>query len=147
MLKPEFPYLDNQLILSSNRIVLHSKTDAIFLFGRGAVSLSSPQTINLDSSEKVLIDAPKIELGNKAESEGQPVVLGYELNIQLQSILDVLVQSSVLLGQVSESDIGASMQYISAAGQLINLEASRILNLLTQPPQNNPIFSKNTFTR
>lgn len=147
MLKPQFPYLDNQLILSSNRIVLHSKTDAIFLFGRGAVSLSSPQTINLDSSEKVLIDAPKIELGHKAESEGQPVVLGYELNVQLQSILDVLVQSSVLLGQVSESDIGASMQYISMAGQLINLEASRILTLLTQTPQNNPIFSKNTFTR
>jgi len=66
--KPVFPYKGNQLILSSERVTLHAKNDAIFLFGKKAVGLSSTNTINLDASNKVIVAAPVIELGNKAES-------------------------------------------------------------------------------
>ena len=146
MLKPQFPYLDNQLILSSDRIVLYSKSDAIFLFGKGAVSLSSPATINLDSNEKVLIDAPKIELGKKAESDGNPVILGTELTLVLRQLLGQLQNASMLMAQVSESDIGASMQAIASAGQIINAESARLVNVLGLTPETNPILSKTTFT-
>lgn len=146
MLKPQFPYLDNQLILSSDRIVLYSKSDAIFLFGKGAVSLSSPQTINLDSNEKVLIDSPKIELGKKAEADGNPVILGTELTLVLRQLLGQLQNASMLMAQVSESDIGASMQAIASAGQIINAESARLVNVLGLTPETNPILSKTTFT-
>lgn len=146
MLKPKFPYLNNQLILSSDRVLLHSKTDAIFLFGKAAISLSSPATINLDSSEKVLIDAPKIELGRKAESDGNPIVKGTELTLILRQLLQQLQNASMLMAQVSESDLGASMQAIASAGQIINAETARITNVLGLTPETNPILSKTTFT-
>lgn len=146
MLKPQFPYLNNQLILSSDRVLLHSKTDAIFLFGKAAISLSSPATINLDSSEKVLIDAPKIELGRKAESDGNPIVKGTELTLILRQLLQQLQNASMLMAQVSESDLGASMQAIASAGQIINAETARITNVLGLTPETNPILSKTTFT-
>lgn len=150
MLNPQFPYKDNQLILSSDRIIVHSKSDAIFLFGKEAVSLSSTKTINLDANEKILIDCNKIELGNKAETDGQPVVLGNELNNQLIKMLEMIADASVELSQVSTSNPGLSMQAIARAGLILNSEASRILGILKQKDSsgsNSPILSKNTFTR
>ena len=51
--KLEFPFTGPQVILSSDRILLHSKKDAIILAGKRAVSLCSTETINLDAKEKI----------------------------------------------------------------------------------------------
>ena len=88
MYTPQFPYKGNQVILTSDRVMIHSKNDAIFIFGKQAVSLSSPQTINLDASQKILLDSPKIELGHKAETDGEPVILGKTFNRQLTQLSD-----------------------------------------------------------
>ena len=141
--EPKFPYKGNQLIISSDRVILHSKSDAIFLFGKQAVSLSSTKTINLDAFEKVLIDCKIIELGSKAETLGQPVVLGRDLNTQLALLLKEIAYAGTLMAQASETDLGASMQLLANAGQIINEEASR----LTQVLNSGVILSKNTFTR
>ena len=145
MYRPVFPYKGNQLILTSDRVTLHAKNDAIFLFGKQAVGLSSTNTINLDASNKVIVAAPVIELGNKAQSLGQPVVLGDNLNQQLRSLLAALSAIGTLLAQSSESNLGATMQNIASAGKLINTEGNRILQALE--PSNSVILSKNTFTR
>lgn len=143
MFKPEFPYKGNQIILSSDRVTIHSKTDAIFLFGKQAVSLSSPKTINLDASEKVLIDSPKIELGRKAEADGEPVVMGNKLNNVINDLIIALQQSSVMLKQVSTTDIGSSMQNIrNAADILYNM--SQDLKIAIDSKY---ILSTNTYTK
>lgn len=141
--EPKFPYKGNQLILSADRVVLHSKSDAIFLFGKQAVSLSSTKTINLDAFDKVLIDCKIIELGSKAQTLGQPVVLGRDLNTQLTLLLTNLSNAGTLMAQASETDLGASMQLLANAGQIINQEASRLIQVLNS----GVILSKNTFTR
>lgn len=143
MYKPEFPYKGNQLILSSERVLLHAKSDAIFLFGKQAVSLSSTKTINLDAVDKVLVDCKIIELGAKAQTLGQPVVLGRNLNTQLALLLKEIANAGTLMAQASETDLGASMQLIANAGQIINKEASRLSQVLNS----GFILSKNTFTR
>ena len=143
MFKPVFPYTGNQLILTSDRVTLHSKTDAIFLFGKQAVSLSSTKTINLDANEGIKLYSPIIELGPNARAQGQPVVLGRNLNQQLISLLSALSNASMLMSQASESDLASSMQYLASAGKLINEEANR----LAQTLQTDFILSKNTFTR
>jgi hypothetical protein len=143
MFTPKFPYSGNQLILSSDRVTLHSKNDAIFLFGKEAVSLSSVKTINLDANEKVLIDCRKIELGNRAETLGQPVVLGETLNTQLIVLLRELQTAGALLKQASESELGTSMQAISSAGQKIYRSSENMLRILNKKL----ILSKNTYTR
>ena len=145
MYQPEFPYKSDQLILSSNRLLLHSKTDSIFLFGKQAVSLSSTKTINLDAIDKVLIDAPKIELGNRAEALGEPVILGKTFSRQLILFLQRIEQASAELCNVSESNLAGSFVLIQGAGKTINEEASRLISLLKSP--DSPVLSKNTFTR
>jgi hypothetical protein len=145
MYSPQFPYKGNQLILTSDRVMLHSKNDAIFIFGKQAVSLSSPQTINLDASQKVLIDSPKIELGRKAETDGEPIILGRTFNRQLTQLLDELAAAGTLLAQVSTTNLGASMQYISISGTKINQQATILADIIRDP--NSIVLSKNTFTK
>ena len=62
MFKPVFPYKGNQLILTSDRVTIYSKNDAVFIFGKEAVSISSVKTINLDANEKILINCTKIRI-------------------------------------------------------------------------------------
>jgi hypothetical protein len=140
---PEFPYKNNQIILSSDRVMLHSKNDSIFLFGKKAVSLSSPETIHLDASKKVLIDSPKIELGHKAEKEGEPVILGKKLNDQLYILTNALLTAAVLLKQVSTSNLGASMESIRDSADILYNAAQESKAYI----DNRVILSQNTFTR
>lgn len=150
MLSPEFPYRGNQIILSSDRIMLHSKEDAIFLFGKAAIGLSSTQTINLDADEKVLIDCPKIELGSKAEEKGQPLVLGKELNQELILLMESLSAAGATLSLASADNLGLAMIAVHSAGVTISSAANRLKTLLNQVDSSgkldSPILSKNTFT-
>lgn len=143
--KIEFPYKGDQIILSSERVLLHSKKDAIFLFGKLAVSLSSTKTINLDSVEGVHIYTPIIELGKQARSLGEPVVLGTSLVVQLSLLLLQLQMAGQKLSSVSSEDLGGSMQKIRTAGDLIRKEAGRLNGLLN--PAVSPLLSKVTYTR
>ena len=143
--RPQFPFKGNQIILSSDRIMLHSKSDAIFLFGKEAVSLSSTRTINLDASESILLDSPVIQLGSKARDLGQPIMLGFTFNRQMVLMLNKIADAGLLMSQVSESDLGASMQALASAGQILYKEGSRLSSLLNTP--NSPVLSKTTYTR
>ena len=143
MFKPEFPYKGNQIILSSDRVMLHSKSDAIFLFGKQAVSLSSTQTINLDAIEGVKIDSPNIELGHEAKVLGEPVILGRTLTIQLQILLNSLIQIGGNLSKASSENLGPTMSDIAGAGKLLIGTAQSFQNALIAES----ILSKNTFTR
>lgn len=143
MFVPQFPYKGNQIILSSDRVTIHSKNDAIFLFGKQTVSLSSPQTINLDASQKVLIDSPKIELGHKAELEGEPLVLGEKLNQQLSIMTKAMLGAAVFLKQVSSEDLGTSMEAIRDAAQVL-YDAGQNANAYID---NRLTLSQNTFTK
>lgn len=83
MLNPQFPYKGNQVIISSGRVTVHSKNDAIFLFGKAGVGISTPATFNVDAPEKTIINSNLIELGLRAKDEGQPVLKG---DITLQQL-------------------------------------------------------------
>jgi hypothetical protein len=145
MFEPKFPYKGNQIIISSDRVLLHSKTDAIFLFGKEAVSLSSTKTINLDSVEGVKIDSPSIELGHEAKTLGEPVVLGRTLTQELKGLLDAIKSAGDNLKKASSENatMGATMQSIAIAGGLLSNAATTLNSRLT----GNSILSKNTFTK
>jgi hypothetical protein len=143
MYAPQFPYKGNQIILSSDRVMLHSKNDAIFLFGKQAVSLSSPKTINLDATEKILLYSTTIELGPDAKKFGEPVVLGNKLNEQLYLLTNAILTAGQMLNQASESDLGASMEYIRDAGKILYNAAQDSRAYV----DTRAILSQNTFTR
>ena len=62
----EDKFKGKQLIGKSDRIVLQAKTDSIILSARQATSVAA-QSINLDSTQYIGLDSPKIFLGNKAK--------------------------------------------------------------------------------
>lgn len=145
MYQPVFPYKGNQIILTSDRVTLHARKDAIFLLGKQAVGLSSPNTINLDAGKKIILAGPVIELGNRAQQLGEPVVLGNTLNQTLLALLDALDAVAIQLAQASTSKPGQTAQYISQAGSYLSTQVSS-LRLQLQPGLSQ-ILSKNTFTR
>lgn len=145
MLNPKFPFKEDQIILSSNRIMLHSKNDAIFLFGKGAVSLSSPNTVNIDANEKTIIFSPKIELGNNPTSL-EPTIKGRTFLIQLGLLCETLEKAGELLSQgVAETNLAGSMINISTAGQKIQEQAKRMKNLCAVLDVDNAVLSKTTY--
>lgn len=119
MFKPEFPYKGNQVIISSGRVTAHSKDDFVMLFGKKGVALSTPYSVNIDASERVLISSPRVELGYAASLEGDPVLLGNRTTFQLGQLLDALEDLGNALSGMSESNLaGAIPQIQGAAGTL-----------------------------
>jgi len=137
---PQFPYKGDQIILSADRVTIHSKNDAIFLFGKQAVGLSSVKTINLDANQEILLYCKKITLGENAK---EPLILGKFFNDRLKLFVQEISTVSVLLAQCSESELGTSMQAISSAGKKLNKACKIMLNVI----ENDSFLSKNTYTK
>jgi hypothetical protein len=120
MIKPQFPYLSNQCIITSDRVTLHSRKDGIYLFGKATVCLSSTGTVNIESNEALKMSAPVIELGLNARLLGQPLVLGLELSELLDELIQALQVVAVALSKAdgtSEEAISDSFDDIKVSGE------------------------------
>jgi hypothetical protein len=102
---PQVPYVENQAIITSGRVIIHSYDDFIFLFGKKGVAISSPSTFTVDANERTILASPKIELGYQAEKNGQPVLLGRSTVQQLSSLLDAIENLSKALNKMSEKGL------------------------------------------
>jgi hypothetical protein len=139
MIKPQFPYLSNQCIITSDRVTLHSRKDGIYLFGKATVCLSSTGTINIESNEALKISAPIIELGLNARDLGQPLVLGLELSELLDELIQALQVVAVALSKAdgtSEEAVSDSFDDIKVSGeslvQATDNAAAAIENILSK---------------
>jgi hypothetical protein len=120
MIKPQFPYLNNQCIITSDRVTLHSRKDGIYLFGKATVCLSSTGTVNIESNEALKMSAPVIELGLNARLLGQPLVLGLELSELLDELIQALQVVAVALSKAdgtSEEAVADSFDDIKVSGE------------------------------
>lgn len=141
MYTPQFPYLGNQAIISSGRVIAHSKDDFIFLFGKKGIGLSTPATVNLDVSERVIIASPKIELGYQAEARGESVLLGNKTVKQLSDLCDAIQALSVALAQLNAATIEKAIPGIIQTSTVLASQAVTVKNQL-----NNNCLSKTTYT-
>jgi hypothetical protein len=143
MIKPQFPYLGNQCIITSDRVTLHSRKDGIYLFGKATVCLSSTGTVNIESNEALKISAPLIELGLNAKDLGQPLVLGLELS----ELLDELIQSlQVVAAALSKAD-GTSEEAISDSFDDIKVSGESLVQATDNAAAAiENILSKKTYT-
>ena len=145
---PQFPYSGNQIILSSDRVVLHSKKDAIFLFGKAAVGLSSTKTINLEAKEAIHISSPKVYLGpvyspGELSTDYQPTVLGNNLSEELLDLYTYLSSVAFLLSKVNESNLATWAPSMRYAAEILNSELNKkIINI-----KNGNLKSKNAYVK
>jgi hypothetical protein len=113
MYKPQFPYLGPQAILSSDRVMLYSKKDGIFIIGKQTVAISTQKTLNIDAKEGVIISSPKIQLGLNAN---QQVLLGTNYVKYFRKFLEELLEVSKRLKTANATNVYESMLEISIAG-------------------------------
>jgi hypothetical protein len=102
-------YLDNQVILNSNRLILNSKKDGILLSSPKYISLSSEDEIGLTSKNKITLYSPQVKLGDKEAN--QSLILGdkyMEQFKQLLSSLDILCKAIENEPQLTASPIAAA---------------------------------------
>lgn len=142
MYTPQFPYLGNQAITTSGRVVIHSYDDFIFLFGKKGVAISSPATFTVDSNERTIIASPKIELGYQAEAEGEPLLLGDTTAKQLGYLLDAVQNLSDALTQLNSEELETSVPIIIQTATVLSDTAKNVKAQL-----NTKCLSKNTYTK
>jgi len=97
---PENPktYQGNQVIINSDRLVFNAKDDAILLYSDKVIGFSTKGNFHFDTDNnkdtKFIVNAPNIYLGiknlNTGELPTEPAVLGHELEILLNDLLDFL---------------------------------------------------------
>ena len=132
MIKPQFPYSGSQYIATSDRVVMHSRKDGVYVFGKATVGLSSPGTINIDSGEGLKVDAPTIELGLNAQIVGENAVLGNSLEALLTELNDSLSLVATALSQAdgtTPESIKSSLSQIKVAGSYLT-DATNDITLL-----------------
>lgn len=134
--KPDFPYLGEQIIINSGRVILNSKDDSVFLFGKKAIGLSSAGTINFDADEAIIMNTPKLYLGLDAK---EPLVKGTQLTIMLDDILDALKVLSSQLKNTQDSN-GVFITNIITASDSLEKSVGRIKSRVKD------ITSKQNFT-
>ena len=142
MYVPQFPYIGNQVIITSGRVTHHSYDDFIFMFGKKGVSISSPATFTVDANERTIVASPKIELGYQAESKGEPVLLGRSTAVQLGFLLDAIQNLSDALSKMSAEELETSIAGILQTSVVLSGTAKTVKAQL-----NSACLSKNTYTK
>jgi len=129
---PNFPYLGNQVLISSGRVTLHSKDDSVMFFGKKAIALSSLGSINFDVTDRVIINSPKIELGLGAEKLGEPLVLGNTNKLIMERLLDALTVLGDALSQLNETELEVAVpEIVNTATRLAQVARSVRADLVT----------------
>lgn len=142
MYTPQFPYLGNQAITTSGRVVIHSYDDFIFLFGKKGVAISSPTTFTVDANERTIIASPKIELGYQAETEGEPLLLGKTTTKQLSYLLDAIQNLSDALALLNSEEPELAVPIIIQTATVLSDTTKAVKAQL-----NTNCLSKNTYTK
>jgi len=142
MYTPQFPYLGNQAITTSGRVVIHSYDDFIFLFGKKGVAISSPATFTVDANERTIIASPRIELGYQAETNGEPLLLGKTTALQLGFLLDAVQNLSDALSTLAIEEAEVAIPKIVNTSKILSETAKNVKAQLSSK-----CLSKNTYTR
>ena len=142
MYVPQFPYLGNQAIISSGRVVAHSKEDFIFLFGKKGVSVSSPSSFTVDAEERTIIASPKIELGYQAEAGGESVLLGNSTVEQLSFLLDAIQNFSDALAEISAEEPETAIAKIVQTATVLSGTTQTVKAQLTNFCLSNTTYTK-----
>lgn len=123
---PQFPYNGNQLLFNSDRVVLNSKNDSIFLFSSKAIGLSSNEGIHFNTDKELIMNASNIQLGLDAK---EPLVRGTKLKQLLERLLSDLEAVGEQL-YVSIDSNGNPIPSTQTAGNILIKSTKRIKILL-----------------
>jgi len=125
MYTPLFPYNKEQIIITSDRVVLNSRLDSIFMFADKVISLSSNEGVHINTSKGIYVNGEEIKLGLNAQ---EPIVKGNELKNLLDNLLNTLSNVGGLLSSATDSN-GNPIPQVVTAGKSLQKSSNRIKTL------------------
>jgi len=147
MYTPTFPYKGKQVIISSDRVQILAKNEAIVMFADECIVLSSPGETHINSDSAVLIDSPKIELGSDAQILGEPIILGLEFINQLSLFLKKLEDVGFKIQNVKGNAADMAAKLKDAGGDLQTI-ANRLNDFIKLDTElRSKVLSNITYTR
>tara|TARA_R110001592_G_scaffold280361_1_gene547738 strand:- start:5172 stop:6404 length:1233 start_codon:yes stop_codon:yes gene_type:complete len=119
-------FVDNQIILSSGRLLFNSTKDSILLSSFDTINLNSVNSINIDSP-KTIIKSDNILLGDKSARES--VILGDKFLTDFSSLLStIMTLSNALATPIGMGPPGVINPAIPVPAIQVGNAASKMLN-------------------
>ncbi len=127
-------YINPQIILNSDRIVLNTKKNDIILNSSGFIELSTDSIINLNSAGWIHLNIEstnkdsKILLGTKTDNTfpDNPVLLGRETTEILSDISDMLKNLAFYLASTISVTEGSAIPSVNDAGEQLFSDVLRL---------------------
>jgi len=143
-------YINPQIILNSDRIVLNTKKDDIILNSSGFIELSTDSIINLNSTGWIHLNIEsankdsKILLGTKTNNTfpDNPILLGEETHEILSDMLIMLKNLAFYLASTISVTEGAAIPSVNDAGEQLFNDVLRLQSKLEKENH----LSKKVFT-
>ena len=136
-------------ILNSDRLILNSKDDSIFILSKKTVGTSAAESVHFDigprgSSDKkymFIVNSPSIQLGLPSNGVNEPVAKADSVINCLKEIMTALNMFSETIAPATALGIGvSSLPTISTAAHKLKLQLQRIIASYTKA--DSPIKSK-----
>lgn len=115
-------YIESQVILNANRILINSNKDHILLNSSLTIGFNSSKGFNFDTPTNFIVVAPVIRLGDKDTTN--PMLRGEETVAALNTVCDQLIKISTALSTLVEILPGVPKV-------AVNIAASEAINVLT----------------
>ena len=127
--KPQAPniYKNNQVIITSGRVLLNSQTDHILLTSAKSINLNARESVNFDTTGDITLQSNKVYLGGKLAEE--PVLLGNTAVKELKEIVEILKELLIAGTQAANSG-GPILPLQSKSAELLTRLQSINLDLM-----------------
>ena len=145
---PESPdlYNKNQIILNSGRLLLNANEDAILLFAKKAISLSTEDSVHINCTAKpgFIVNAPQIHLGLPKNNTKPTIYISDKLEGQhpqeyrlikgeiLRNTLNDFLDDLKLMLDAMDGDYPFSIQAMSLAEEIPDIKNNIKNSLSTQ---------------
>ena len=91
------PILAGQLFMNSDKVTINSKTDNITLSAFNNLDMGAGNNLTINTKNYTSIESSNIYLGKQAQEQKEPLVLGEQLRLILEEIVDVLKNAHALV--------------------------------------------------
>lgn len=142
-------YEKDTVILNSDRVILNSKDDSVFILSRKTVGVSAAESVHFDvgpigskdGKYIFIVNSPSIQLGLPENGINEPVAKADSVIDFIKDIIDSLNQFSTSLAAATGLGVGVSkLPEISIASNLLKMKLNRFKEKYTL--DSSPIKSK-----
>ena len=124
----------NQVVVNTGRLYFNAKEDSILLSAQQSVGLNA-NTVNLDGTEYICLDATNIYLGSKARTSPdgvrEPAVLGNQLDNFLAIVIDALQNIGQAM-KAAEAQTGGPIASLNTEGYCVIDTCTALRTLMNQ---------------